>query len=153
MPHPRLLGKTQCGTRGDAIEELDESVGTLLATLERLKLVESTLVIFSSDNGGIMNDGYEDVGNFDHPCNGPLRGYKGSLFEGGHRVPFIARWPGRIQAGGECGDLITLLDLTATMEAAIGIRQAIGSPVKQWRRVSAKGSPLRRNRPLSTDSR
>ena len=120
VPNPRHLGRSQCGTRGDAIVELDESVGTLMATLERLKLAENTLVIFSSDNGGIMDDGYEDVGNFDHPCNGTLRGYKGSLFEGGHRVPFIARWPGRIQAGSECDELITLLDMTATLASLTG---------------------------------
>ena len=120
VPNPRHLGKSQCGTRGDAIVELDEAVGELLAALERLKLVENTLVIFSSDNGGIMDDGYEDVGNFDHPCNGTLRGYKGSLFEGGHRVPFIARWPGRIQAGSKCDELIALLDLTATLAVLTG---------------------------------
>lgn len=67
-----------------------------------------------------MDDGYEDVGNFEHPCNGALRGYKGSLFEGGHRVPMIARWPGRIAAGGTCDDLVTLLDLTATFAALTG---------------------------------
>ena len=120
VPNPRHLGKSQCGTRGDAIVELDEAVGKLLTNLERLKLAENTLVIFSSDNGGIMNDGYEDVGNFDHPCNGTLRGYKGSLFEGGHRVPFIARWPGRIPAGSDCDELITLVDLTATLAALTG---------------------------------
>ncbi len=120
VPNPRHLGKSQCGTRGDAIVELDEAVGELMTTLERLKLADKTLVIFSSDNGGIMNDGYEDVGNFDHPCNGTLRGYKGSLFEGGHRVPMIARWPGRIPAGSKCDDLITQLDLTATLAALTG---------------------------------
>lgn len=120
VPHPRHLGRSQGGTRGDAIVELDEAVGELLTTLERLKLVESTLVIFSSDNGGIMDDGYEDVGNFDHPCNGTLRGYKGSLFEGGHRVPMIARWPGRITAGSSCDELITLVDLTASLAALTG---------------------------------
>lgn len=129
VPNPRHLGKSQCGTRGDAIVELDESVGELLATLERLKLEENTLVIFSSDNGGIMDDGYEDVGNFDHPCNGALRGYKGSLFEGGHRVPFIARWPKRIQAGGVCDELIALLDLTATMAAFTGQKVPPGEAI------------------------
>ncbi|MCB1125929.1 MAG: arylsulfatase [Verrucomicrobiae bacterium] len=114
VPNPRHLGRSQCGTRGDAIVELDESVGALMATLERLKLVENTLVIFSSDNGGIMDDGYEDVGNFDHPCNGTLRGYKGSLFEGGHRVPFIARWPGRIQPGTVCPQLTDFADFLPT---------------------------------------
>jgi len=120
VPNPRHHGKSQCGIRGDAIVELDEAVGELLATLERLKLSENTLVIFSSDNGGIMDDGYEDVGNFDHPCNGTLRGYKGSLFEGGQRVPMIARWPGRIPAGSGCDELVTLLDFTATLAALTG---------------------------------
>lgn len=120
VPHPRHHGKSQCGTRGDAIVELDEAVGELMAALERLKLADNTLVIFSSDNGGIMDDGYEDVGNFDHPCNGNLRGYKGSLFEGGHRVPMIARWPGRIPAGSSCDELVTLLDLTASFAALTG---------------------------------
>jgi len=120
VPNPRHLGKSQGGTRGDAIVELDEAVGELLATLDRLKLTDKTLVMFSSDNGGIMDDGYEDVGNFDHPCNGTLRGYKGSLFEGGHRVPFLARWPGRIPADSTCDELITLLDLTASLAALTG---------------------------------
>jgi len=120
VPNPRHRDKSQCGTRGDAIVELDEAVGELLTTLERRQLAENTLVIFSSDNGGIMDDGYEDVGNFDHPCNGMLRGYKGSLFEGGHRVPFIARWPGRIPAGSDCDELITLVDLAATLAALTG---------------------------------
>jgi len=120
VPNPRYLGKSQCGTRGDAIVELDQAVGELLATLDRLKLADKTLVMFSSDNGGIMDDGYEDVGNFEHPCNGTLRGYKGSLFEGGHRVPFLARWPGRIPADSRCDELITLLDLTATLAALTG---------------------------------
>ncbi|MEY4387905.1 MAG: Arylsulfatase [Verrucomicrobiota bacterium] len=120
VPNPRHHGKSQCGTRGDAIVELDEAVGTMLATLDRLKLTDKTLVIFSSDNGGIMDDGYEDVGNFEHPCNGSLRGYKGSLFEGGHRVPMIARWPGRIPAGTSCDELVTLLDFTASFAALTG---------------------------------
>ena len=67
-----------------------------------------------------MDDGYEDVGGFDHPCNGPLRGYKGSLWEGGHRVPFIARWPGKIKAGSECSELIAHLDMLATFAALAG---------------------------------
>ena len=120
VPNPRHRGKSQCGTRGDSIVELDEVVGQVLATLERLKLSDKTLIVFTSDNGGIMNDGYADVGNFKHPCNGLLRGYKGSLFEGGNRVPFIARWPGRIQAGTECDELMALLDMSATFAALTG---------------------------------
>ena len=93
----------------------------MLAALDRLKLTEKTLVIFSSDNGGVMDDGYEDFGSLDHKCNGALRGFKGSLFEGGHRVPFIARWPGTIKAGSECGELITLLDMAASFAALTGV--------------------------------
>jgi arylsulfatase A-like enzyme len=120
VPHPRHHGKSQCGTRGDAIVELDESVGALLAALDRLKIADKTLVVFSSDNGGVMDDGYEDVGNFEHPCNGTLRGYKGSLFEGGHRVPMLARWPARIPAASASDELVTQLDFTATFAALTG---------------------------------
>jgi arylsulfatase A-like enzyme len=120
VPNPRHHGKSQCGTRGDAIVELDVAVGEVIATLERLKIADNTLLMFSSDNGGVMDDGYEDVGNFEHPCNGVLRGYKGSLWEGGHRVPLLARWPGRIPAGSECNELVALLDMTATCAALTG---------------------------------
>jgi arylsulfatase A-like enzyme len=68
-----------------------------------------------------MDDGYEDFGSLAHQCNGALHGYKGSLFEGGHRVPFIARWPGKIQAGSECAELITLLDMAASFAALTGV--------------------------------
>jgi arylsulfatase A-like enzyme len=120
VPNARHHGKSQCGTRGDSIVELDAATGEVVATLERLKLADNTLVIFSSDNGGVMDDGYADVGNFDHPCNGLLRGYKGSLWEGGHRVPLIARWPGHIQPGSECSELVTLIDIMVTFAALTG---------------------------------
>lgn len=120
VPHPRFKGTSTAGTRGDAIQELDDAVGTLLAALDRLKLAENTLVIFTSDNGGVMDDGYEDVGSFDYHPNAPLRGTKGTLFEGGHRVPFLARWPGHIRAGSTSGALIAHLDMPATFAALVG---------------------------------
>lgn len=120
VPHPRHHGKSQCGTRGDSIVEFDAAVGELLATLDRLKLAENTLVILSSDNGGIMDDGYADVGSFEPRCNGVLRGFKGSLWEGGHRVPLLARWPGRIPPGSECGELVTLVDMLSTLASVTG---------------------------------
>lgn len=121
-PHPRFKGTSPVGTRGDAIHELDDAVGRLLATLERLKLTGKTLVIFTSDNGGVMDDGYEDVGRFDYHPNAPLRGTKGTLFEGGHRVPFLARWPGHIQAGSTSGALLAHLDMAASLAALTGAR-------------------------------
>jgi arylsulfatase A-like enzyme len=121
VPHPRFKGTSRCGTRGDAIQEFDWSVGEVLAALDRLRLADDTLVIVTSDNGGVMDDGYEDVGSLEHKCNGPLRGRKGTLFEGGHRVPFVARWPGHVPAGSECGELMGHFDLPATLAALAGV--------------------------------
>lgn len=120
VPHPRFKGTSPVGTRGDAIHELDDTVGQVLAALDRLKLTENTLVIFTSDNGGVMDDGYEDVGSFDYHPNAPLRGTKGTLYEGGNRVPFLARWPKHVPAGTECDALVTSIDFFATFAALTG---------------------------------
>ena len=98
VPHARFVGKTGMGPRGDAIAELDWSIGRILDTLDRLKLTRDTLFIFSSDNGPVVDDGYRDqavekLG--DHKPAGPLRGGKYSAYDGGTRVPFVVRWPGR----------------------------------------------------------
>jgi arylsulfatase A-like enzyme len=116
VPNPRFAGKSAHGTRGDAIQEFDWSVGEVLAALERLKLADKTLVIVTSDNGGVMDDGYQDGSGHDpsgHRCNGPLHGYKGGLVEGGHRVPFVARWKGHIPPG-VSDQLICHVDFLAT---------------------------------------
>ncbi len=102
VPHARFAGKSGMGPRGDALLEADWSVGQILDTLERLKLTNNTLVIFTSDNGPVVDDGYKDdaVARLGaHKPAGRLRGGKGSNFEGGTRVPFIARWPGQIKRG------------------------------------------------------
>jgi arylsulfatase A-like enzyme len=120
VPHPRFKGTSKAGTRGDAIQELDATVGEILDLLDRRNLAENTLVIFTSDNGGVNDDGYEDFDPSDHKMNGPLRGKKSTLYEGGHRVPFIARWPGKIQAGSTSDELIALVDMPATFAAMAG---------------------------------
>jgi arylsulfatase A-like enzyme len=120
VPHPRFKGTSPVGTRGEAIHELDDAVGEVMAKLDELKLSEKTLFIFTSDNGGVMDDGYEDVGSFHYHPNAPMRGTKGTLFEGGHRVPFIARWPGKIKAGTESAALMAHLDMPATFAAIVG---------------------------------
>ncbi|MBI4892869.1 MAG: arylsulfatase [Acidobacteria bacterium] len=122
-PHPRFRGAGGCGTRCDSIAEFDSSVGAVLAALDRKGLTDNTLLVISSDNGPAMDDGYQSFDVRDangHDCNGPWRGYKGSLYEGGHREPFLARWPGRIRAGSQSGELLCLVDLLATMAAAAG---------------------------------
>lgn len=99
-PHHRFIGTSGMGSRGDAIIEADWCVGELIKTLEKEGLLENTLIIFSSDNGPVLNDGYYDdavekLG--DHKPAGPLRGGKYSLFEAGTRVPFVTYWKGKIE--------------------------------------------------------
>lgn len=122
VPHPRFAGKSGHGTRGDAIEQFDWSVGEIMAALERIGAINDTLVIVSSDNGGVMDDGYLDgsqIADPDHACNGVLRGYKSALTEGGCRVPLVARWPGRVPVG-ESPAVVALLDLMATVSTLTG---------------------------------
>jgi arylsulfatase A-like enzyme len=126
VPNPRFKGTSPVGTRGDSIHELDDAAGKLLAKLDELKLTDKTLLIFTSDNGGVMDDGYEDTGSFDYNPNAPLRGTKGTLFEGGHRVPLIARWPGHIQPGSTSGELMAHLDFPATFAALVGAQVPAG---------------------------
>jgi arylsulfatase A-like enzyme len=115
IPHPRFLGTSGLSNRADMLQELDASVGELLQTLDRHGLANDTLIIYSSDNGAYVND---EKGH--HPT-GPFRGKKSQLWEGGHRVPFIVRWPARIQPG-ISADLASTIDVPATICAAAGIR-------------------------------
>ncbi|MBE0658805.1 MAG: arylsulfatase [Bryobacteraceae bacterium] len=122
VPHQRFVGKTGMGPRGDAILSLDWSVGQLLDTLERNRLMENTLVIFSSDNGPVVDDGYKDdavekLG--DHKPRGPLRGGKYSMYDGGTRVPFFASWKGKIKPG-ESNALLSQIDLLSSLSALTG---------------------------------
>jgi arylsulfatase A-like enzyme len=128
VPHPRFVGKSGCGLRGDVIVEFDWCVGEILSELERLKLAGNTLVIVTSDNGPVLDDGYADGAVKDangHKPAGPLRGGKYSIYEGGTRVPFILRWPGRVKPG-VSDALICLMDLPATFAALTGEKLAAG---------------------------
>jgi len=123
VPHPRFEGKSGMGPRGDAILQLDWSVGKLLQALEKNKLLENTLIIFTSDNGPVVDDGYEDsavekLGN--HKPAGSLRGGKYSAFEAGTRVPFIVSWKGKIAEGKVSSALFTQIDLYASFAALAG---------------------------------
>ncbi len=102
------------------ILSLDESVGRVIAALDRLNLSSNTLVVFSSDNGGVGGYEREGLGKNDITDNAPLRHGKGSLYEGGVRVPFVARWPGRVPAGAVCETPIISVDLYPTFCAIAG---------------------------------
>lgn len=122
IPHPRFVGTTTMGPRGDAIAQLDWSVGQVLATLDRLELTRNTLVLITSDNGPVVDDGYRDqavekLG--DHAPAGPLRGGKYSTFEGGTRVPFVVRWPARVKPAVSAA-LVSQVDLLASFAALVG---------------------------------
>lgn len=120
-PHPRFVGATDLGPRGDVIAEADWVIGELLAQLEAEGILENTLVIFTSDNGPVLNDGYVDQAverNGDHTPWGPLRGGKYSLFEAGTHVPFVAYWKGKIQTG-TSSSLISQLDLFSSLAAIV----------------------------------
>lgn len=121
-PHPRFEGTSGMGPRGDAILEADWVIGEMLKTLEEEGVLENTLVIFSSDNGPVLNDGYYDeavekLGA--HTPAGPFRGGKYSLYEAGTRVPFVTYWNGKIQPG-VSDALVTQIDLLASLAALVG---------------------------------
>jgi arylsulfatase A-like enzyme len=122
VPHPRFVGKTDMGPRGDVIVELDWCVGKMLDTLDRLKLTNNTLFIFSSDNGPVVDDGYRDQAPErlgDHRPAGPLRGGKYSAYDGGTRVPFMVRWPGHVKAG-VSDAMVSQVDLLSSLAAFTG---------------------------------
>jgi len=127
-PHPRFVGSTSLGPRGDVIVEADWCVGELIELLDKEKILENTLIVFTSDNGPVVNDGYEDgavekLGN--HKPWGPLRGGKYSLYEAGTRIPFIVYWKGTIRP--KVSDaLVCQIDLLASLAKLTGSTASTG---------------------------
>ena len=135
MPHvplavsPRWRGRTS-SAYGDVIAELDDSIGQVRAALAAAGVADNTLVVFTSDNGpwNAMPDrmfGRDIVKPWDHGTPGPFRGGKAGTYEGGHRVPFLAVWPGRIDAGGVLDLPISLVDVFPTLAARAGVAEAV----------------------------
>jgi arylsulfatase A-like enzyme len=129
VPSPEFLGKSEVGVYGDFVMQTDAAVGKLMAKLSEHELRDDTLIIFTSDNGshGRAGNGpfrefpYESMKtHYGHKANGNWRGYKGTLWEGGHRVPFIASWPGYIKTNTVSDELIVLEDFMATAAAITG---------------------------------
>jgi len=128
VPHGRFQSATTMGPRGNVIAELDWCVGEIMKRLERHNLTKNTLVILSSDNGAVIDDGYRDdavekLGN--HKPNGPWRGGKYSRFEGGTRVPFLAHWPARVKPG-TSDALMGQLDLVRSIATLTGAKLPAG---------------------------
>ena len=111
-------GKSGAGQYGDYVMNVDAMIGQVMATLEKLKLKDNTLIFFSSDNGPVWYP--QDIENFGHRAAGPWKGMKGDLTEAGHHMPFIASWPGKIKAGSICGELICFTDIMATLASLLG---------------------------------
>jgi len=119
-PHPRFKGSSACGRYGDFVHELDWIVGEVMSVLNDTGVADNTLLVFTSDNGGMFNQGGQDAWMAGHTLNGKLLGFKFDAWEGGHRVPFIARWPGKIKAGSRSKQLICNVDIFATLAALTG---------------------------------
>ncbi|MEL7163090.1 MAG: sulfatase-like hydrolase/transferase, partial [Bacteroidota bacterium] len=122
-PHPRFVGKSGLGPRGDVIVEADWAIGEFVNTLREEGLLKNTLIVFSSDNGPVLNDGYYDdavekIG--DHQPSGPLRGGKYSLYEAGTRVPFIVYWEGRVEPG-VSDALVCQMDLLPSLATLVDV--------------------------------
>ncbi len=126
VPSAAFKGKSNAGEYGDFVMQTDHVVGEVLNALKNSGVAENTLVLFTSDNGpevaGEVNPGaYDRLKEYRHSSMGTLRGVKRDAWEGGHRVPFIARWPENIQAASTCDDTVCHVDLMATLAAMLGV--------------------------------
>jgi len=119
-PHPRFQGTSECGLYGDFVHELDWIVGEVVKTLEEQGVADNTLIVLTSDNGGMFNETGQEAWKKGHALNGPYLGFKFDAWEGGHRVPFIVRWPGKVEAGSVSDELICNVDMIATFAALTG---------------------------------
>ncbi len=122
FPSKTFQGSTNAGPHGDFISELDYIVGELLRTLEDLDLSENTIVMFTSDNGPEVTSVYHMRKDYQHDGARPWRGVKRDNWEGGHRVPFIVRWPGKVPAETTCSQMMSLTDVMATFADVVAVQ-------------------------------
>jgi arylsulfatase A len=120
VPTDDFRGRTGLGPYGDFVAQVDAVVGEVIQALDRNGLGDQTLVIVTSDNGCSPSADFAALARLGHHPSGLFRGSKADIFEGGHRIPFIARWSGRVKAGSTCDDTICLTDLMATVAAIVG---------------------------------
>ena len=118
LPTKEFQGKSTAGMYGDFVMQVDNVVGQIVASIEKSGKSKDTLILFTSDNGPVWYD--KDTERFGHKSVGPLRGIKGSVWEGGHRVPFIVKWPGNVKAGTKTDQLVAFADVFATFAEVSG---------------------------------
>lgn len=155
-PAKRFLGTSDAGKYGDFIHELDWIVGELMRTLELEDLADNTLIILTSDNGGMLNQGGQQAYAMGHHMNGALLGFKFDAWEGGHRIPFIARWPNRIGANTVSHQLLGNVDMLATFAALLDQKLPSGQAVDSYNLLPAilnvADKPIREELVLAPDN-
>jgi len=120
LPADEFKGKSETNPYGDFMLQVDHTVGQILKSLEEHGIADNTLIIFTSDNGCSPEANFEELAKFGHRPGYHFRGHKADIYEGGHRVPFMVRWPGHIKAGKESNEVICLTDLLATVADIAG---------------------------------
>jgi arylsulfatase A-like enzyme len=120
MPTPEFRGKSGAGWYGDFVVQVDDALGRVMKALDEARLTDNTLLIFTSDNGAHWLP--SDIQEFTHRANDGLRGQKADIWDGGHRVPFIARWPGVAKPGSVSTEIICQTDLMATVASIVGAK-------------------------------
>lgn len=118
LPTEEFAGKSDAGMYGDFVTMVDAEIGRVLGALESAKMSRNTMIVFTSDNGPVWYD--EDTERFAHDSVGGLRGMKADAWEGGHRMPFIVRWPAQVEAGSRTAKTISFTDVMATLAEIVG---------------------------------
>ncbi|MFI3291961.1 MAG: arylsulfatase [Rikenellaceae bacterium] len=136
-PNERFKGSSKCGVYGDFIQEFDWMVGELMKGLEDAGIADNTLIILTSDNGAMFNMGGQDAWDAGHKINGDLLGFKFDVWEGGHRVPYIASWKGHIEEGTVSDQVISNIDLFATLAAITGYKLKDGEAPDSYNVLNA----------------
>ena len=150
VPHPRFAGKSGLGTRGDVILQLDWTIGEIMNTLDSLQLTDNTIFIFTSDNGPVIDDGYQDQA-FEllngHTPMGIYRGGKYSAYEAGTRIPFILRWPAKVKPNKQQA-LFSQIDVYASLAALLKqyiVQQNLNNTLAivkgQWKYIEPSDAP------------
>ncbi|HTM50836.1 MAG TPA: arylsulfatase [Bryobacteraceae bacterium] len=145
VPKPEFQGKSKAGIYGDFVAQVDHTLGQVLRALDEAKVADHTLVIFTSDNGADWK--VEDKEKFAHRANAGWKGEKADIWDAGHRIPFIARWPGRIKAGAVSDELGCLTDFVATAAEIVGAKLPKDAAEDSFNLLPAlqgkKGKPIR----------